>query len=81
MSDKESRNSKLDKEVRSKFDTIKNFAEKSGWLLIDECKEDDDNYPSLVYLTQIGKIINIEMDEDSVELSIEDEYSIDLDED
>jgi len=65
-----------------KFENIKEFAEVNRWLLIDEVKEDDDNYPTLVYLTPMGKMVNVDMNDDVVSVDTNDgNYDIEFNED
>jgi hypothetical protein len=79
-------NSKLNEEqnqrgirIKMKFKQIKEYAEVNGWLLIDETKEDDDDYPSLVYLTPMGKMVNVDMDDNMVSVDTNDgDYDIEF---
>ena len=67
------------KQTKEKYESIKAFAMKHEWLLIDETQDDDDCLPTLVYLTRSAKIISIEINGDDMRLSFYDDgYEFDF---
>ena len=64
--------------VRNKYKELKDFAESSKWLKLEETLEDDDHYPGVAYLTQFGFIVHFFMDKNSCEIETARSVSIKL---
>lgn len=72
---------KVKESAKEKFKAIKDYADKNGWLLIDKVEEDDeDNYPSLTYLTQNGKVVDITREDETIHIDNQDDYEIEFNE-
>lgn len=49
---------------RYKFNKIKEYASSNNWFVLDEFKEDDDNWPQVNYLTPSGLMVEVSFDDD-----------------
>lgn len=65
--------------VKEKFNQIREYAKANGWLFIEDFKENDEEYPRFVCLTQSGMTVEILMDEDSINVdNSTDEFDVEL---
>jgi hypothetical protein len=79
MAFKEQKEKEIRIKMDDKFKQIRDFAEVNRWFLINETKEDEENYPSLVYLTPMGKMVNVDMNDDTVSVDTNDgDYDIEF---
>ena len=51
---------------RSKYNKIKEYALSNNWFVLEDVKEDNDNWPSINYLTPPGLLVEISLDNDGL---------------
>lgn len=54
--------------LRDKYKAIYEYAQYKGWLFLEDVKETEDDLPRFLCLTPCGKVIDISLTDDTIDI-------------